>query len=242
MDRGKGSFLGAFGGLGGLASADVARCVRRARPLHVRRRGLVWGVGDPSDHLYFVRSGVVRIAVPHREAQRLTISYHSKGDLIGEVGCLRRCAGESAPRHTEAVAHEDAVVYALPVVELKRLLDLSPTVAIQLAAMAAVRRERIERRLGALPYRSVPSRTASILLDLAEQFGVRDSRGVIVNLRLTHRQIACLVGSTRETVSAVLSDFKRAGWLQVEAKRVILLQEAPLQQVAAEQAEAARPG
>lgn len=242
MDRGKGSLLGAFGMLGAIPAADLARCVRRAQPSAVRRREKVWVPGDAVEHLHFVRSGVVRISVPHAGTLGLTLSYHAKGELIGEVGCLQRCVGRDAVRHSEAVAHDDAVVYALPVADLQRLIDLSPTVATQLGALAAERRGRLERRLGVLPYRSVPSRMAAMLLELAEQFGVRDSRGVIVNLRLTHRQLASLVGATRETVSAVLSDFRRSGWLEVEAKRVVLLERHALEQLAAEEPGATRSG
>lgn len=232
MERGKGSFLGAFGKLGALPAADLARCVRRARPATVRRKDRVWLVGDAAEHLYFVRSGVIRVGVPHTEATEVTLSYHAKGDLIGEIGALRWCSGQAGPRHTMAVAHEDAVVYALPLPDLQRLIDLSPMVATQLGALAAVRRQQIERRLGGLPYRSVPARLASGVLELAEQFGVRDSRGVIVSLRLTHRQLAGFIGSTRETVSAVLAEFRRAGWVEVESKRVVLLERQALVQLA----------
>ena len=50
---------------------------------------------------------------------------------------------------------------------------------------------------------------ASLLLELTEDFGVRDSRGVIINLKLTHKEMAALIGATRETVSfAILEDRK----------------------------------
>lgn len=232
MDRGKGSFLGAFSMLAGVPAEALARAVRRAQPMSVRRREALWAPGDPVEHLFFVRSGVARIAVPVDTEHRLTLSYHGKGDLLGEGGCVRACTGEAVRRHTVASAHEDLVVYALPIHELRRLTESSPEVARQLAQLVAERRARIEQRLGTLPYQSVPARVATMLLELAERFGVRDSRGVIVNLRLTHRQLASLVGATRETVSTVLAEFRRAGWVEVESKRVVLLDRDHLKQEA----------
>jgi CRP/FNR family transcriptional regulator len=67
---------------------------------------------------------------------------------------------------------------------------------------------------------------------LAPEFGVRDSRGVIVNLKLTHREMASLIGATRETVSFAILDMRRDGLIQTESKRVIIADEEALAKVA----------
>lgn len=223
MDRGKVSFLGASALLSRLPPAMLARAVRRTTPVRVRRRREVWRVGDVADHLYFVRSGVVRVGRQLDDTHEITYAFHGKGDIFGEVGCLAAVQDAPAVRHSDAFAHEELALYALPAHELRGLLEQSAEVGIQLAALVADRRRRVEDRLGLVPFRSVPSRVAIALLDLAAHFGVRDSRGIIVNLRLTHRELASLVGSTRETVSAELSRLRRAHVLAVESKRVVLL-------------------
>ncbi|MBX2803606.1 MAG: Crp/Fnr family transcriptional regulator [Myxococcales bacterium] len=191
--------------------------------MKVRRRSALWRPGDVADMLYFVRSGVVRIGMDADTAHAITLAFHGKGDVVGESGVLCAVLGAPAQRHTHAVAHEELVAYALHIDELRRILEASPAVSAELAALVADRRRRVEERLGTLPFKPVPSRVAEALIDLCGPFGVRDSRGVIVNLRLTHRELAGLVGSTRETVSAVLSELRRAEVLEIESKRVIVL-------------------
>ncbi|HHO52529.1 MAG TPA: Crp/Fnr family transcriptional regulator [Deltaproteobacteria bacterium] len=229
MDRAKASFLGRAALLSHLPPPLLSRAVQRTAPVRVRRRRELWRVGDPAEHLYFVRSGVVRVGMEIGQGHALTLRFHGKGDVCGEVGALEAALGTPAARHTDAVAHEELVVYALPIEELQLLLEGFPGVVAELAGLVSTRRREVELRLGGLPFSPVPCRVASALLQLVEPFGVRDSRGIIINLRLTHRELAGLVGSTRETVSAILSELRRAGVLQIEGKRVVLLDTDALQ-------------
>jgi CRP/FNR family transcriptional regulator, cyclic AMP receptor protein len=59
-------------------------------------------------------------------------------------------------------------------------------------------------------------------LELGQQHGIEESRGVILGLKITHQEMANLIGSTRETVSLTLSQFKKKGLIQSEGRRVIL--------------------
>jgi CRP/FNR family transcriptional regulator len=72
-----------------------------------------------------------------------------------------------------------------------------------------------------------------MLIELSDTFGVRDGRGTIVNLKLTHKEMAGLIGSTRETVSFAILDLRKSGLLATEGKRVILLDEPALRELMA---------
>ncbi len=55
------------------------------------------------------------------------------------------------------------------------------------------------------------AKLAELLLRLGDEYGIEDSRGMLVALKITHQEMANLIGSTRETVSLTLSQFKRRG-------------------------------
>jgi CRP/FNR family transcriptional regulator len=79
---------------------------------------------------------------------------------------------------------------------------------------------------------SARARLAGLLLDLADRFGVRDSEGVIVDLRLTHRELAALIGATRETVSVAIVELRDAGLVRTDARRAVLLNVDALREIA----------
>ena len=71
-------------------------------------------------------------------------------------------------------------------------------------------------------FRDVTSKLAELLLSLAEEYGVEDSRGTMVALKITHQELANLIGSTRETVSLTLSQFKRKKLICTDGRKVII--------------------
>jgi CRP/FNR family transcriptional regulator len=116
-------------------------------------------------------------------------------------------AGELA-EHAEALAESRAA--SVPAGELARLAMIYPMLAAHLVEALGERLTATSERLAGLAFQSVPARVASTLLELAEHFGRVTPRGVRVDVRLTHGQLAELVSTTRETLTKV------AGWMQAE--------------------------
>jgi CRP/FNR family transcriptional regulator len=98
--------------------------------------------------------------------------------------------------------------------------------AMRMIRLVGERRQRLENRVESLLFKSAHARLAALFLELGDTFGVRDSRGRIVNLKLTHKEIASLIGATRETVSFAILDLRKDGLVLTEGKRVILVDEA----------------
>jgi len=86
----------------------------------------------------------------------------------------------------------------------------------------AQRRREMETKIENLVFKDVNSKLAELLLRLAAEYGVDDSRGTLVALKITHQEMANLIGSTRETVSLTLAQFKRKGLIQTEGRKVII--------------------
>jgi CRP/FNR family transcriptional regulator, cyclic AMP receptor protein len=86
-----------------------------------------------------------------------------------------------------------------------------------------VRRKDLESRVEQLIFKDVGAKLAELLLELGVQHGVEEERGVVLNLKITHQEMANLIGSTRETVSLTLSQFKRKGLIESEGRRIIVV-------------------
>jgi len=73
-----------------------------------------------------------------------------------------------------------------------------------------------------IEFKDVGSKLAELLLRLGSEHGVEAKKGLVLGLKITHQEMANLIGSTRETVSLTLSQFKRKGYIETEGRRVIL--------------------
>jgi CRP/FNR family transcriptional regulator, cyclic AMP receptor protein len=84
-----------------------------------------------------------------------------------------------------------------------------------------VTRQRAYRtRVEELLYKSAHARVAHTLLDLAGQHGIQDAEGVVIPLRLSQRDIANLVGLTRETVNFILKDLRERNLIETEGRSI----------------------
>jgi CRP-like cAMP-binding protein len=72
-------------------------------------------------------------------------------------------------------------------------------------------------------YWEVSTRLATLLLNLSERFGENNRAGTILDLRLTHQDLANMIASTREAVSKVMSEFQRDGTIEVQYRKIVLL-------------------
>jgi CRP/FNR family transcriptional regulator, cyclic AMP receptor protein len=74
-----------------------------------------------------------------------------------------------------------------------------------------------------LVFRSVPSRVAKILLELAEDFGRREAHGLVIDLAISQEELATLVGASRQAVNASLRELEREGVVRRNGRWLVLL-------------------
>ena len=102
------------------------------------------------------------------------------------------------------------------------LLRTQASLGYRMTKILAQRRREIEAKIENLVFKDVNAKLAELLLRFADEYGVEDARGTLVALKITHQEMANLIGSTRETVSLTLAQFKKRGLIQSEGRKVII--------------------
>ncbi len=216
-------FLQRLENFSGLDLRALEQLASRVEVRRVRRGEPVWVTGARPDEVVWVRSGVVRVTRTVGERE-VTIGYHGRGDLLGLDG--------GSDRPTDAVAHEDTALLVVSRTDLDAWVVANPSSGPALVAVMSTATCRLQERLALVTMNGAKARLVALLLDLAARFGVRDSRGVIIDLRLTHREMASLIGATRETVSVAIVELRSEKVVRTESRRVILTDEEALRGLA----------
>jgi CRP/FNR family transcriptional regulator, cyclic AMP receptor protein len=203
--------------LADLSSAIMTRLAERVELTEVRRRQVVYLPGDPGHSVYFVNGGRVKISKVTRDGKELTLAYRGPGDIFGELVLI-----DGGPREEMAEAMDNALLTVIERGEFERLVQSEGMLGFKLARVVAQRRREVENKIENLVFKDVNAKLAELLLRLAGEYGVDDARGTLVALKITHQEMANLIGSTRETVSLTLSHFKRKGLIQTDGRKVIL--------------------
>jgi CRP/FNR family transcriptional regulator len=105
-----------------------------------------------------------------------------------------------------------------------------PQLSLRLTKWVDRQLQEVQVRLEELLFKDVPTRLARVLLRLAEEHGEPTPEGVLIDLPLTHQELAELIGSTRETTSLTLGAFTREGLLIRQRRRFLVHDVAALRQ------------
>ncbi len=182
-----------------------------------RPRQVIYLPGDRAQGVHFLTSGRIKISKVTRDGKELTLAYRSEGDFFGEP-----CLLEGGPREEMAEAMDASTTVEVSREALDELLRADGRAAYKFGRALIARRKDLESRVEQLIFKDVGAKLAELLLTLGQEHGVSDQRGLVVGLKITHQEMANLIGSTRETVSLTLSQFKRKGLIQTDGRRVIL--------------------
>lgn len=202
----------------GLPQEAMRQLLPNLEMREVRRRQVLYIPGDPGQSVFFLNGGRVKVSKVTRDGRELTLAYRVPGDLFGEL-----CLGHGKPREKMAEAVETALVTEVARQAVEDLIEQYPSLAWELIRISNDRRTEVEARVARLIFRDVKSKLAELLLSLVKEFGVEDVRGTLIAIKITHQEMANLIGSTRETVSFTLSQFRKKSLITMQGRKVIVM-------------------
>jgi CRP/FNR family cyclic AMP-dependent transcriptional regulator len=194
--------------LSGLSESELRGLAARATLRSYGRRQLIYAAGDGVDCVFLLQSGVVRLYHLLLDGHELTIGILGQGELFGLAALL----GESS-RSRFAQALSPIRCLCLPVAALLDLFGPYSGLLLRMTAQVGGLVGRTEELATSLAFRTVRGRLAQTLLRL---YGEQKQSDAISVMRLTHADLAALVGTTREHVTRLLTEFEHAGYILKE--------------------------
>jgi CRP/FNR family transcriptional regulator, cyclic AMP receptor protein len=182
---------------------------RRSLP----RSTTVMASGDPTDSLYIVLSGRLKVMMSDAEGKEVILSILTAGEFFGEMGLI-----DDAPRSASVVSIEACELLSIAKRDFKKCLAENFEMA-QAVMRGLVRRLRdADRKIGSLALLDVYGRVARLLLDMSETVDGEK----IVTKRLPKQDIAKMIGASREMVSRVMKDLQMGGYIEVRGSNIVL--------------------
>lgn len=203
--------------LRGLTPEEFARLESRCRMRQFPRGTPIYLPADYADGVLLLASGRAKIGSFTDDGKQAILAFIEPGELFGELALL---GGAEREEYAEAV--EKSTVILLPADVMRDLLERRPDVSLGVTKLFGLRRRRIERRLKSLLFRSNRERLVSLLLELAEQYGERTPDGVRLKIKLSHQDLASVIGSTRETVTVLLGELQSEGRLKIGRRKIVV--------------------
>ena len=194
-------------------TALEARCRMRQCP----RGTPVYLPAVEADGILLLAKGRVKIGSYTEDGKQTIFAFIEPGELFGELALVG-----STGREEYAEAVEKSTIVLIPNEVMQQMLAENPDLSLGVTKLFGLRRQRIERRLKYLLFRSNRERLVHLLLELAERYGKPMAGGVELGIKLSHQDLASIVGSTRETVTVVLGELQAEGQLQLGRRKIKL--------------------
>lgn len=187
--------------------------------VHYPKGQIVFAAGDTADRIYLIEEGFVKIYRITPDGRRVTVgSIRSPGEMMGLAETLFN--GE---RTCFAGAINDAKLVVVKRNNFEKLLQEKPSIAIKVAKTLGARMREAESIIHEMVCWQVPGRLAMLLLKMAEKAGVETDLGLKIDVRLTHEEIACMIGTSRQTVTSLLNTFKQENSITIEGRDIYII-------------------
>ena len=200
-----------------LSLEDFERAGIRVAERRYGAEDAIFAPGDPDEHLYFVLSGTVRLYKLYGDYKEATVALLKDGELFGELS-LQEGSGQTL----FAQALTDVRVAVMRKAVLVEVLKRDPELVVKLFSSLVDRLEQSEEAIDRLLEREVSARLGKLLRSLGDRFGETDGSGTVLDMRLTHQDLANMIASTREAVSKVMSEFQRDGLIEVRNRKIAI--------------------
>lgn len=186
-----------------LSSDQKAQIQAAGRVIAVRQGDIVFNQGEHHEGIFIIRQGQVRVYYTAPSGREITLAYWTPGHFIGGP----EISG-GGTHMWSGIAIDDCEITALSSAALQKLLTQMPNFALALIDGLIAKGKCYSSMAQMLGTRSVIERLAQYLLNMSELYGAPDGDAIVINRKVTHDQIAAMVGSTRQWVTMMLKRFQ----------------------------------
>ncbi len=159
--------------------------------------------------VYFIRSGAVKVHIEQADGCEVIISILGPGESVGEMSAL-----DQQHRSASVTTLEESELLWMDCATFKRFLAITPKLSHNLACLLSARLRQANEQIQLLAAGDIESRVARQLIGFAEKYGQAESNGNIsIPVRLTQKDLAGLIGATRESVNKIVVSYKERGIL-----------------------------
>lgn len=202
---------------GALSTKDREELARLLRYQTIRKGQILFRKGDEGTALFLIFRGRIGIVLKVRPDDEITLASLADGDFFGEMALL-----DGMPRSADATALEDTELYILNRTDFIRFLMHNEDAMRAILYNLSMRLRKTDDLLGETAFLNISSRLAKRLVELAESRGIRKEGSTHVELNLTQKELASLIGVSRESINKELKRWRARNLVTTSRNRLVV--------------------
>jgi CRP-like cAMP-binding protein len=194
-----------------LSDSELDDVVRYARVQRHAKGEMIFRKWTPGTGMMAVASGRVKICSVSMDGKEFVLDFVNPGEIFGEIALL-----DGEDRTADATALEDTEVVVLERRDFMPFLERHPRTCIKLLGILCGRLRHTNELIEDTLFLNVAGRLAKRLIRFARMYGKQLPDGILIPLKLSQREIAALIGVTRESINKQLRAWQEERCIRVD--------------------------
>lgn len=171
-----------------------------------------------SNHIYMIAQGRVRIGSYTDDGKEIVKAILSQGELFGELAL----AGEDRRGDFAQAMDDETMICPMSIQEMQHLMADNKELSFKIFKLIGWRIKRLEKKVESLVFKDARTRVVEFIKEAAAWKGQKVGFETLVKTRLTHKDIAALTGTSRQTVTTILNDLKDKNIINFDRRRILI--------------------
>ncbi|TGE38210.1 Crp/Fnr family transcriptional regulator [Desulfosporosinus fructosivorans] len=197
---------------------ELTHLTKIASEIKYPKGQIIFSTGQRTNEIYFIKSGLVKIYRTTSDGRQVSVALRYPGDFIG----LAEVLSNVNEREYGAQAMDRVSILIIWKDSFKEMLAEMPEFAEKIIRLMSDRLREAQNTIYDFIMNPIQGRLAMLLLNMAERVGNKGADGIIhVRLQVTQEELACVIGSARQTISSLLNLLREDGSIQYEGREIV---------------------
>ena len=183
-----------------------------------KKDAFIYFEDEQSDQIYLIADGRVKIGSYTEDGREITKAILSIGEIFGELGLI----GQETRTDFAQAMDDNTVICPMDIDDMKELMAQNKALNFKIYKLLGLRIKKMERKIESLVFKDSRTRIVEFLKDWATEKGKKVGFETMMKNYLTHKDIASLTGTSRQTVTTILNELKEKNIINFDRRRILV--------------------
>lgn len=183
-----------------------------------KKDAFIYFEDELSDQIYLIAEGRVKIGSYTEDGREVTKAILSIGEIFGELGLI----GQETRSDFAQAMDDNTTICPMDIDDMKELMAQNKALNFKIYKLLGLRIKKMERKIESLVFKDSRTRIVEFLKDWAIEKGKKVGFETMMKNYLTHKDIASLTGTSRQTVTTILNELKEKNIINFDRRRILV--------------------
>ena len=201
-----------------LCSRKTPRMETEHPPNQYGKDEYIYFPDQESTSIYMIANGRVKIGSYLDDGKEIVKAILGKGEVFGELAL----AGENRRSDFAQAMDADTRICSMDIEDLQEMMKDNQVLALKIFKIIGLRFKKMERKIELLVFKDARTQIIEFLKDLAQERGQKVGFETMIKNHFTHKDIASLTGTSRQTVTTVLNELRESNVINFDRRRILI--------------------